>query len=81
LPPAPSRVEPIVESSKDKDVDVHEDEITAKDIKEDPSISSSLIAIPTTVLPSKKDANGVGRSDTNEGQMLEESQKYKKCLT
>jgi hypothetical protein len=49
----------IVESSKDEDVDIGEDVITAKDIKEVPSISSSLLAIPTTVLPSKEDANSV----------------------
>jgi hypothetical protein len=49
----------IVESSKDEDVDIGEDVITAKDIKEVPSSSSSLLAIPTTVLPSKEDANSV----------------------
>jgi hypothetical protein len=59
LPPTPSRVEPIVKSSKDKDVDVDENETTAKDINEVPSISSSLLAIPTTVLSSKEDVNSV----------------------
>jgi hypothetical protein len=59
LPPTPSQVEPIVKSSKDKDVDIGEDEIIAKDIKEVPSIWSSLLAIPTTVLPNKEDANSV----------------------
>jgi hypothetical protein len=39
--------EPIVKSSKEKDVDIREDEITAKDIKEVLSISSSLVVIPT----------------------------------
>jgi hypothetical protein len=52
-------VELIVESSKDKDIGICEDEITAKDIKEVPSISSRLLAIPTTALPSKEDANSV----------------------
>jgi hypothetical protein len=33
--------------------------ITDKDIKEVLSISTSLLEIPTTVLPSKEDANGV----------------------
>jgi hypothetical protein len=55
LPPTPSRVELIVESSKDKDVDVREDEIPAKDIKDEvPSISSSLVAIPTILFSQAK---------------------------
>jgi hypothetical protein len=36
-----------------------DDAITAKGIKEIPSISSRLLAIPTTVLPSEGDTNGV----------------------
>jgi hypothetical protein len=42
----------------DKDIG-GDDAITAKDIKEIPSISSRLLAIPTTVLPSEGDTNGV----------------------
>jgi hypothetical protein len=38
LPPTPSQVESIVESSKDEDVDIGEDVISAKDIKDVPSI-------------------------------------------
>jgi hypothetical protein len=41
-----------------KDID-SDDAITAKGIKEIPSISSRLLAIPTTVLPSEGDTNGV----------------------
>jgi hypothetical protein len=41
------------------DKDVGKDSITDKDIKEVPSISTSLLEIPTTCLPSKEDANGV----------------------
>jgi hypothetical protein len=41
------------------DKDVGKDSITDKDIKEVPSISTSLLEIPTTVLPSKEYANGV----------------------
>jgi hypothetical protein len=56
----------IVESKKevapkgiiDKDIG-SDDAITAKGIKEIPSISSRLLAIPTTVLPSEGDTNGV----------------------
>jgi hypothetical protein len=36
-----------------------EDAMMAKDIKDVPSISSSLLAIPFTVLPSKENANSV----------------------
>jgi hypothetical protein len=39
--------------------DVGKDSITDKDIKEVLSISTSLLEIPTTGLPSKEDANGV----------------------
>jgi hypothetical protein len=42
----------------DKDIG-GDDAITAKGIKEIPSISSRLLAIPTTVLPSEGDTNGV----------------------
>jgi hypothetical protein len=42
----------------DKDIG-GDDAITAKGIKEIPSISSRLVAIPTTVLPSEGDTNGV----------------------
>jgi hypothetical protein len=67
LPPTPSCGESIVESKEDVepkesvrlDKDIGKDSITDKDIKEVPSISTSLLEIPTTVLPSKEDANGV----------------------
>jgi hypothetical protein len=67
LPPTPSCSESIVKSKEDVepkesiglDEDVSKDSITDKDIKEFPSISTSLLEIPTTVLPSKEDANGV----------------------
>jgi hypothetical protein len=67
LPPTPSCSESIVESKEyvepkesiRLDKDVIKDSITDKDIKEVPSISTSLLEIPTTVLPSKEDANGV----------------------
>jgi hypothetical protein len=67
LPPTPSCSESIVKSKEDVepkesiglDEDVSKDSITDKDIKEVPSISTSLLEIPTTVLPSKEDANGV----------------------
>jgi hypothetical protein len=42
----------------DKDIG-GDDAITAKGIKETPSILSRLLAIPTTVLPSEADTNGV----------------------
>jgi hypothetical protein len=42
----------------DKDIG-GDDAITAKGIKEIPSISSRLLAIPTTVLPSEGDTNGI----------------------
>jgi hypothetical protein len=42
----------------DKDIG-GDNAITAKGIKEIPSISSRLLAIPTTVLPSEGDTNGV----------------------
>jgi hypothetical protein len=42
----------------DKDIG-GDDAITAKGIKEIPSISSRLLAIPTTVIPSEGDTNGV----------------------
>jgi hypothetical protein len=42
----------------DKDIG-GDDAITAKGIKQIPSISSRLVAIPTTVLPSEGDTNGV----------------------
>jgi hypothetical protein len=68
LPPTPSCSESIVESKEDVepkesvgllDKDIGKELITDKDIKEVPSISTSLLEIPTTVLPSKEDANGV----------------------
>jgi hypothetical protein len=67
LPPTPSCSESIVKSKEDVepnesfglDNDVSKDSITDKDIKEVPSISTTLLEIPTTVLPSKEDANGV----------------------
>jgi hypothetical protein len=67
LPPTPSCSEPIVESKEDVepkesiglDEDISKDSITDKDIKEVHSISTSLLEISTTVLPSKQDANGV----------------------
>jgi hypothetical protein len=66
LPPTPSCSESIVKSKEDVepkesirlDKDVSKDLITDKDIKEVPSISTSLLEIPTAVLPSKEDANG-----------------------
>jgi hypothetical protein len=39
--------------------DIGRDSVTDKDIKEVPSIWTSLLGIPTTLLPSKEDANGV----------------------
>jgi hypothetical protein len=67
LPPTPSCSESIVESKEDVepkesiglDEDISKDSITDKDIKEVHSISTSLLEISTTVLPSKQDANGV----------------------
>jgi hypothetical protein len=67
LPPTPSCSESIVKSMEDVELkesvglnkDVGKDSIIDKDIKEVPSISTSLLEIPTTVLPSKEDANGV----------------------
>jgi hypothetical protein len=67
LPPTPSCGESIVESKEDVDPkesiglneDVSRDAVTDKDVKEVPSISTSLLEIPTTVLPNKEDANGV----------------------
>jgi hypothetical protein len=67
LPPTPSCGESIVKSKEDvepkesvgPDEDIGKHSITDKDIKEVPSISTSLLEIPTTVLPSKEDANGV----------------------
>jgi hypothetical protein len=67
LPPTPSCGELIVESKEDVepkesirlDKDVSRDSVTDKDIKEVPSISTSLLEIPTTLLPNKEDANGV----------------------
>jgi hypothetical protein len=67
LPPTPSCGELIVKSKEDVepkesiglDEDVDRDSVTDKDIKEVPSISTSLLEIPTTVLPNKEDANGV----------------------
>jgi hypothetical protein len=67
LPPTPSCSESIVESTEDVELkesvrlnkDVGKDSIIDKDIQEVPSISISLLEIPTTVLPSKEDANGV----------------------
>jgi hypothetical protein len=67
LPPTPSCSESIVESKEDVepkesirlDKDISKGLITDKDIKEVPSISTSLLKIPTTVLPSKEDTNGV----------------------
>jgi hypothetical protein len=50
-------VEPKESVGLDKDINKHS--ITDKDIKEVLSISTSLLEIPTTVLPSKEDANGV----------------------
>jgi hypothetical protein len=66
LPPTPSCGESIVKSKEDVEpkeslglnIDVGNDSITDKDIKEFLSISTSLLEIPTTVLPSKEDANG-----------------------
>jgi hypothetical protein len=67
LHPTPSCSEWIVKSKEDVepkesdelDKDIGKDLKTDKDIKEVPSISTSLLEIPTTVLPSKEDANGV----------------------
>jgi hypothetical protein len=67
LPPIPSCGELIVKSKEDVEPresirlnkDIGKDSITDKDIKEVPSISTSLLEIPTTVLPNKEDANGV----------------------
>jgi hypothetical protein len=67
LPPTPSCSESIVKSKEDVepketlklDKDISKDSITDKDIKEVLSISTSLLEIPMTVLPSKEDANGV----------------------
>jgi hypothetical protein len=67
LPPTPSCSESIFESKEDVepkestglDEDFGKDSITDKDIKEVPAISTSLLEIPTAVLPSKEDANGV----------------------
>jgi hypothetical protein len=67
LPPIPSCSKSIVTSKEDVEPkesvrlneDVGQDSITDKDIKEVPSISTSLLESPTTVLPSKEDANGV----------------------
>jgi hypothetical protein len=67
LPPTPSCGELIVKSKEDVkpkesiglDEDIGRDAVTDKDIKEVPSISTSLLEIPTTVLPNKEDANGV----------------------
>jgi hypothetical protein len=66
LPPTPCG-ESIVKSKEDVEPkesigpneDIGKHSITDKDIKEVPSISTSLLEIPTTVLPSKEDANGV----------------------
>jgi hypothetical protein len=68
LPPTPSCSESIVESKEDVepkesiglDKDVSSDSVTGKDISQEvPSIFTSLLEIPTTVLPDKEDANGV----------------------
>ena len=67
LPPIPSCGESIVKSKEDVEPkesiglnkDIGKDLITDKDIKEVPSISTILLEIPTTVLLSKEDANGV----------------------
>jgi hypothetical protein len=67
LPPTPSCSESIFKSKEDVepkestglDEDFGKDSITDKDIKEVPAISTSLLEIPTAVLPSKEDANGV----------------------
>jgi hypothetical protein len=67
LPPTPSCGESIVKSKEDVepkesiglDKDIGRDSVTDKDIKEVPSISTSLLEIPTTVLPNKEDANGI----------------------
>jgi hypothetical protein len=66
LPPTPSCGELIVESKEDVEPkesiglnkDIGRDLVTDKDIKEVPSISTSLLEIPTTVLPNKEDTNG-----------------------
>jgi hypothetical protein len=62
LPPTPSCSESIVKSKEDVEPkesirlnkDVGKDLITNKDIKEVPSISTSLLEIPTIVLQAKK---------------------------
>jgi hypothetical protein len=62
LPPTPSCGESIVKSKEDVepkesirlDEDIGKDLITNKDIKEVPSISTSLLEIPTIVLQAKK---------------------------
>jgi hypothetical protein len=67
LPPTSSCSESIVKSKGDVEPkesirlnkDVSRDSVTDKDIKEVPSISTSLLEIPTTILPNKEDANGV----------------------
>jgi hypothetical protein len=67
LPATPSCGELIVKSKEDVepkesiglDEDIGRDSVTDKDIKEVPSISTSLLEIPTTVPPNKDDANGV----------------------
>jgi hypothetical protein len=72
LPPTPSCSESTVDSKEDVEPkestrldDVGKDSITDKDIKEVPSISTALLEFPTTVLPSKEDANGVLHSIGN----------------
>ena len=67
LPPTPSCSELIVKSKEDVEPKesvglnevVSKDSITDKDIKKVPSISTSLLEIPTTVPTNKDDANGV----------------------